>query len=187
MLLLLLACASRPDNSKVNLPAPVASTTLGPGDIFTLQIVGEKELPLEYRVASDGTVQLPYIEVLQVSGLEPQQVSELVRQRLIEAKILTQPSVIVAVKQYNSKRVSVLGQVQRPGNFPLTEGMTLVDALSQAGGLNAIANDDRVNLTRRTQQGSTTVVISVGAITEGAAPDIPLQAGDRIYVNERVF
>lgn len=187
LLLLSWACSSRQGHAPVNLPPPVHSTTLGPGDVFTLQIVGEKELPLEYRVASDGTVELPYIASLSVSGLEPQQVGQLIREKLIAAQILTEPSVIVTVKEYNSKRISVLGQVQRPGSFPLSPGMTLVDVISLAGGLNAIANGDRVNITRRTQSGSQTVVVSVGAISEGQAPDIPLQAGDRIYVHERVF
>jgi polysaccharide export outer membrane protein len=175
------------DNSRVNLPPPVESTTLGAGDVFILEIVGEKDLPLEYRVASDGSVELPYVAQLKVAGLEPQQVSQLVRQRLIEKQILTDPSVIISVKEYNSKRVSVLGQVQKPGSFPLAPGMTLVDAISQAGGLNAIANRDRVNITRRTKSGTATAQVSIAAITDGESPDIPLQAGDQIYVNERIF
>lgn len=187
LLFLALSCGPRVDNSRVNLPTPVESTTLGAGDVFTLEIVGEKELPLEYRVASDGTVELPYIAPLSVAGLEPQQISQLIRQRLVEGQILTNPSVIVSVKEYNSKRVSVLGQVQKPGSFPLSPGMTLVDAISQAGGLNAIANRDRVNITRRSKAGNQTAQVSIAAITDGESPDIPLQAGDQIYVNERVF
>jgi polysaccharide export outer membrane protein len=65
--------------------------------------------------------------------------------------------------------------------------MTLIQAVSQAGGLTSIANKDRVNLTRRSKTGSKTVVISVDAITEGRSRDIPLQAGDQIYIHERVF
>lgn len=187
VLFLVLSCGPRVDNSRVNLPTPVESTTLGAGDVFTLEIVGEKELPLEYRVASDGTVELPYVAQLSVAGLEPQQISQLIRQRLVEGQILTNPSVIVSVKEYNSKRVSVLGQVQKPGSFPLSPGMTLVDAISQAGGLNAIANRDRVNITRRGKAGNQTAQVSIAAITDGESPDIPLQAGDQIYVNERVF
>jgi polysaccharide export outer membrane protein len=185
--LLVAACASTTDNSHVRLPVPVQSTTLGPGDVFYMDIVGEKDLPREYQVAADGTVDLPYIHTVEVEGLEPQQVIRLVRQELMDRGILTNPSVIVSVKEYNSKRVTVLGQVQKPGAFALSPGMTLIQALSQAGGLNAIANKDRVNLTRKTTDGALTVVISVDAITEGRAPDIPLQAGDQIYVHERVF
>lgn len=183
----LAACSGSQDNSQVKLPAPVESTTLGPGDVFTLQVVGEKELPSEYQIASDGTVDLPYIHSLKVSGLEPQEVARLVRKRLIEEKILNDPSVVVSVKEYNSKRITVLGQVAKPGSFPLTPGLTLIQAISLAGGLTAIANHDRLNLTRQTKTGRTTVVISVDAITDGRSPDIALQAGDSIYVHERVF
>ena len=55
------ACGSSQDNSHIKLPPPVESTTLGPGDVFHMRIVGEKDLPEEYQIASDGTVDLPYI------------------------------------------------------------------------------------------------------------------------------
>jgi polysaccharide export outer membrane protein len=183
-----LGCGPKVDNSRVKLPTPVESTTLGPGDLFTLEVVGEKDLPKDYQVASDGTVDFPYVHRIEVQGLEPQEVARTVRQRLIDQRILVDPSVIVSVKEYNSKRVTVLGQVRNPGSFPLTTGMTLVQVISDAGGLNAIANGERVNLTRKDKhRPATTVVLSFDSITEGQSPDIPLQAGDQIYVNERVF
>jgi polysaccharide biosynthesis/export protein VpsN len=180
-------CGPKVDNSRVKLATPVESTTLGRGDVFSLEIVGEKDLPKEYQVASDGTVDIPYVHRITVEGLEPQEVARLVTQKLVEQKILTDPSVIVSVREYNSKRITVLGQVQKPGSFSFLPGLTLVQAISQAGGLNAIANRDRVNLTRKDKQASTTVVLSLDAITEGRSPDIPLQAGDQIYVHERIF
>jgi polysaccharide export outer membrane protein len=185
--LLVLGCGPKVDNSRVKLPDPVESTTLGPGDVFTLDMVGEQDLPRDFQVASDGSVDFPYVHRLKVQGLEPQEVARVVRERLIAQRILIDPSVIVSVKEYNSKRVTVLGQVQKPGSFPLTPGMTLVQAISNAGGLNAIGNGDRINLTRKDKQGATTVVLSFDSITDGQSPDIPLQAGDQIYVRERVF
>jgi polysaccharide biosynthesis/export protein VpsN len=182
-----LGCGPKVDNSQVKLPAPVETTTLGRGDVFTLEIVGEKDLPREYQVASDGTVDIPYVHRIEVEGLEPQQVARLVTQKLVEQQILKDPSVVVSVREYNSKRITVLGQVQKPGSFSLLPGMTLVQAISQAGGLNPIANRDRVNLTRKDKQAAVTVVLSFDAITEGRSPDIPLQAGDQIYVHERIF
>ncbi|MEY4547744.1 MAG: hypothetical protein RL685_3939, partial [Pseudomonadota bacterium] len=122
-------CGPRLDNSHIKLPTPVQSTTLGPGDLFTLEVVGEKDLPREFQVASDGTVDFPYVHRLQVEGLEPQELARAVRERLIEKRILTDPSVVVSVKEYNSKRVTVLGEVRKPGSFPLTTGMTLVQAI----------------------------------------------------------
>jgi polysaccharide export outer membrane protein len=180
------ACAGRP-RSRINLPPPVESTTIGVGDVFVISIVGEDKLPKEFRVAPDGTVDLPYIHRIQAAGLEPQELAELVRKKLVEADVLRDPSVAVDVKEYNSKRIVVLGQVQKPGSFPLTPGFTLIQAISQAGGFNAIANRDRVNLTRKNGHQARTIILSVDAITDGSLPDIPLQAGDTIFVTERVF
>jgi polysaccharide export outer membrane protein len=181
-------CAAENENSKVVLSPAVERTTLGPGDVFHLQIVGEKDLPEEYQVASDGTVDLPYIHTLKVAGLEPQEVARLIRKRLMEEQILTDPAVVVSVKEFMSKRVTLLGEVQKPGSFALTPGLSLIQAVSLAGGLTSIANKQKVNLTRAGKDGRTaTVVIDIGAITEGEAPDIVLQPGDRIYVHERIF
>jgi polysaccharide export outer membrane protein len=185
--LLVLACGPKVDNSRLNLPPPVESSTLGPGDVFKMEIVGEKDLPTEYQVATDGTVDLPYVHRLKIQGLEPHEISGLIRGELIKREILSDPSVIVSVKEYNSKRVSVLGQIQKPGSFPFAAGMTMIQAISMAGGLNSIANKDRVNLTRKSKNGAKTVVLSVDDILSGSSPDIPLQAGDQIYVSERIF
>jgi len=183
----LLACGSRRDNSKVNLAPASEKSTVGPGDIFVMEIVGEKELPREYQVASDGTVDLPYLPALKVQGLEPQEIARLVRARMIEKGILSDPSVIVQVKEYNSRRITLLGEVSKPGTFPYTPGMSLIQAISIAGGLTPIADSDRVNLTRNTVKGTQTVVLSLDEMMEGNAPDIQLQPGDRIFVHDRIF
>ena len=182
-----LGCGGSHDNQRVNLPPPSEKPVVGPGDVFTMQVVGEKDLPSEYQVASDGTVDLPYLQTVPVAGLEPQQIAGLVRQKLIEKQILSDPSVIVQVKAYNSRRVTIMGQVTRPGTFPYTPGLTLIQALSQAGGVTPIGNLDRVNLTRIVNRGTQTVEISIGSIMEGRSADIPLQSGDRIFVHERIF
>ncbi|HEY6727221.1 MAG TPA: polysaccharide biosynthesis/export family protein, partial [Polyangiaceae bacterium] len=181
-------CASSPPPSQLPLSPAAERTTLAPGDVFQLKIVGEKDLPEEYQVASDGTVDLPYIHTLEVTGLEPQEVARLIRTRLIEGKILSDPAVVVSVKEYVSKRITLLGEVQKPGSLPVSPGLTLIQAVSMAGGLTSIANKEQVRLTRMGKNGTTnTVVLDIGAITEGNAPDIPLQPGDRIYVKERIF
>ncbi len=161
---------------------------LGAGDIFILEVVGEKDLPKEYQVAADGTVDFPYIHTITVAGLEAPDVARLVRSKLMEAKVLADPSVIVQVKEYHSRRITLLGQVVKSGSYAFTPGLTLIQAVSIAGGLTSLADSDRVNLTRKADSGKVyTAVLSVGAIMEGKSADIPLQAGDRIYVYERLF
>lgn len=187
LLVLLLPACGGAQTSHAELAPPTQHTTLGPGDLFQLEIVGEKDLPKEYQVAADGSVTVPYIQTFHVAGLEPQEVAAEVRRRLIEGKILNDPSVVVTVKEYRSKMVNLLGQVQRPGSLPLVPGMTLIQAISQSGGFTSIAHTTRVNLTRTNDGKAKSVVVNAEEIYEGEAPDIPLQPGDRIYVPERVF
>lgn len=182
-----LGCRGGAPRNQVDLPPPTERGVLGPGDIFILEIVGEKDLPKEYQVAADGTVDVPYIHTIKVLGLEAPEVARLVREQLIREKFLADPSVIVQVKEFHSRRITVLGQVAKPGSFPFTPGLSLIQAVSLAGGLTAIADADRVNITRKGKQRSHTAVVSVEAITEGTSPDIPLQAGDQIFVHDRLF
>jgi polysaccharide export outer membrane protein len=181
------ACGSGSRLQGVSLPQPTERNVIGPGDVFTMEIVGEKDLPREYQVASDGTVDLPYLHTLKVTDLEAQELARLIREKLIEAKVLADPSVVVQIRAFASRQVILLGQVVRPGTVQLHPGMTLLQAISVAGGLSAVANSDHVNLTRKTEKGQQTVNVSVGDIIDGKAPDIPLQAGDQIFVHERIF
>lgn len=180
-------CGPRVDNSRVHLPPPTENTTVGAGDVFTLQIIGERDLPTEYQIDPDGYVNMPYIHRVHVEGLEPQEIADLIARKMTEAKILTDPSIIVRVREYSSKHILMLGQVARVGSYPFTPGLTLVRAISMAGGFSAIAKKDHVNLTRKMKSGTRTVIVSVDAIMEGKSGDILLQAGDQIYVEERIF
>ncbi|MGO9834255.1 MAG: polysaccharide biosynthesis/export family protein [Polyangiaceae bacterium] len=171
-----------------HLPPPSLSTVVGPGDLFEVSVLGEKELPKEYRVQPDGTIDFPYVDRITVAGLEPQQIEELIKKELENKKILVDPQVTLVVKQYNSKKVSVIGAVQKPGSLPWAEGMKLVDAISLSGGLTSIADGDRVVLTRVVGPNKTvTATVSLDDITDGKMGDIPLQAGDTIKVTQRVF
>jgi polysaccharide export outer membrane protein len=170
------------------LPPPSLSTIVGPGDVFEVSVLGEKEIPKEFRVQPDGTIDFPYLDRVAVAGLEPQQIEELIKKELVERKILVNPQVTLIVKQYNSKKVSVVGAVQKPGSLAWQEGMKLVDAISLAGGLTSLADGDRVRITRNVGPSKTvTATVSVDDITDGKSPDVPLQAGDTIKVDQRVF
>lgn len=184
----LVAACGRGRPTVVSLPEPRPSTTVGPGDVFEVSVLGEKDLAKEYRVQPDGTVDFPYLDRVEVRGLEPQQIEDRIKSDLVARKILTNPQVTLVVKQYNSKKVSVIGAVQKPGSLPWTEGMKLIDAISLAGGLTPLANGDRVRLTRTVSGNQTvTATFSVDDIAEGRMADFLLQAGDTIKVDQRLF
>jgi protein involved in polysaccharide export with SLBB domain len=96
--------------------------------------------------------------------------------------------VTLVVKQYNSKKVSVIGAVTKPGSLSWSEGMKLVEAISLSGGFTPLADADHVRITRTVSPGKTvTSTVSVDDITDGKMPDLPLQAGDTIKIEQRVF
>ena len=185
--LLLVACAARPRRVGV-LPPPVNSSTLGPGDRIEIVVVGEEKLPKEYTIAPDGTINMPWIGQQAVVGVEPQVLAKRLRDQFVERQFLADPTVIVNVKEVNSKRVTVGGAVAKAGDVPFTSGLTLLRLIASAGGFSQLANRDNVLVTRTDAAGARkTVSFSVDDISEGRAPDVLLQAGDNVYVYERNF
>lgn len=172
-------------------PPPVAppaeDTSLGSGDVFEVRVFGEKDLTGAYQVGSDGTIQFPFLGNVEVLGKEPSQVANLISERLSQGGYLKDPHVSVFLQQSNSKRVSVLGAVAKPGTLPIVPGMTLVYAVSQAGGFTALASKDDTVVTRRVGKKLERYRVEVSRITRGDAEDFALRAGDIVFVPERVF
>jgi polysaccharide export outer membrane protein len=95
--------------------------------------------------------------------------------------------VSVLVKEYNSKRISVFGQVENPGNFPYTERMHIVQAISLAGGFTPLAEKNETVVSRRVDGRERRVRVAVEAIGEGRITNFYLRPGDIIFVPERTF
>jgi polysaccharide biosynthesis/export protein VpsN len=184
LVLLGTACAPRARPSV--LPAPVDLTTLGAGDVFELRVMGEDKAPFTFTVAPDGTVDLPLVGRVACGGLEPQALSDVVRRKLVDDQILTRPIVSVSVKEYNSKRVEVLGEVQKPGSIPIQPGMTLLRAISLSGGLTSMAAKSRVTIRRNVKGTTRATTVSVEDIIDNRVPDPLLQPGDSVYVEQRM-
>lgn len=162
-------------------------TTLGSGDVFEVRVFGEKDLTGIHQVAANGTIQFPFLGELQVRGKETSEVAKLIADGLRGGDYLRNPQVSVFLQQSNSKRISVLGAVAKPGTLPIVPGMTLVHAVSQAGGFTALASKDDTVVTRRVGGKLERYRVEVSKITRGDAEDMPLRAGDIIFVPERVF
>jgi polysaccharide export outer membrane protein len=181
----LLACASS-HGHPVDLPPAQLATKLGVGDVFEVHIVGEDKLPIAFTIAPDGSADLPYVHRVRVEGLEPQELSTVIRDKLIAEQILTNPSVSISVKEYNSQKVEMLGEVVKPGSYPLQPGMKLLRAL--AGGFTTLANRSHVVIRRRLPGGGTkAATVDVEEITDNKIPDPQLQAGDSVNVDQRLF
>lgn len=172
----------------VDLPAPYDSTALGVGDVFELQIVGEEKVPTQFKIASDGTVMLPMVKRVKVAGLEPQKVEDVVVQKLKDDGLLTDAVVTIKVLEYNSKRIEIIGEVQKSGSFPLEPKMSLMRLIALAGGFNPMARRDKISIRRQLRDGSVVAAeVNVDDIMANAIPDVPLQAGDSVSVPQRVY
>jgi polysaccharide export outer membrane protein len=168
-------------------PPATDDTTLGPGDVFTVRVYAEEELSGNHRIAPDGTIDFPLLGSVDVNGLEPPAVAERLQNLLREGDFLRSPHISVYVEEYASKRISVVGAVANPGTFPLEPGMTVVQAISMAGGLSALADRDATVVNRRAEGQTVQYRVPVGKITKGQAEDIEVAAGDIIFVPERLF
>jgi polysaccharide export outer membrane protein len=193
MLLMLVAlglgAAACPPSSTIKHPPPVvADMSLGPGDVIVIDVFNEQELEKKtFQVAQDGTIDYPLIDRIAVGGMNPEEVAELITLRLIEGGFLNNPQVSVLVEEYHSKRIHVLGEVKKPGTFSFQENMKLVQAITLAGGFTPIAKETRVSVTRRIDDKEVVFVVDVKKIVNNKATNIPLQAGDIVYVPERIF
>jgi polysaccharide export outer membrane protein len=97
------------------------------------------------------------------------------------------PHVSVFVKEYNSKKVFVIGQVQRPGTFPFEERMNIVQAITQAGGFTPTAARDRTLVTRTIDGREVQIPVPVDRIATGEAVNFPLAPGDIVFVPEGIL
>ena len=144
---------------------------IGVDDTFDVRVYGETELSGMFRVATDGTVDYPLAGRLQVAGLRTGEIQQLLVSKLKD-KYLKDPQVIVTIKDRNSQKISVLGQVSKPGQVGYYPNMTIVDAIASAGGFTGIAAKNSVSLRREVGGKIEMHVYPVADISEGRSPNV---------------
>lgn len=168
--------------------APVDDdTTLNPGDTFDVRVYGEDDLSATYRVAQDGSIDFPLIGRIAVAGSEPTEVADLIARQLRDGEFLREPHVSVLVKESESRVVSVMGAVASSGTHPMRSGLTVVQAISLAGGFTPLANRNGTVVTRRVNGELKRYNVPVDDISRGRAEDFLLRSGDIVFVPERLF
>jgi protein involved in polysaccharide export with SLBB domain len=167
-------------------PPPPVDTSLGIGDSFEVRVFGEPDLTGLYKVGAEGNITFPLIGVVHVAGLEPQAAAKQIADQLREG-MMRDPQVTVLVKEQSSKKIYVLGQVGHPGTFTYTPSMSVVEAITVAGGFTALAAKNDTTVTRQEAGKKTTLRVPVADIGEGRARNVYLQPGDIISVPERLF
>ncbi len=168
------------DGPGARLP-PVAEGTasayhLGPGDQVRVITLGEDRLTGEFRVNDSGAVALPLLGTVPAAGLTTAALEKEITARLVQAELIREPSVAVEVIAY--RPIFVLGEVNKPGQYPYQPGMTVVSAVAVAGGFTYRAIDDRASIVRSVD----------GKAAEGRAErQTYVQPGDVITIYERRF
>lgn len=165
--------------------APPTDYKLGAGDTVRIQVFQNPDLTLETRVSESGTISYPLIGNVRLGGLSLDAAEKQIATQLKEGGFVQQPQVTIVLLQNRANQVSVLGQVNRPGRYPLeSTAMRLTEMIATAGGV-AATGDDRVVVTgtREGQPFRKEVDLPSLFLNPNAADDIVLHGGDAIYVH----
>ena len=187
------APAASPASTPVSTPVSTAETVaaprknpsvpvIGAGDLLKVSVLGVPESDQEVRVGADGDIYLNFIGAVKVGGQTIEQAQGIIAKKLVAGGFFRDPQVSVFAKEYATQGVSVLGEVQKPGVYPLLGARTLFDVLSLAGGTSAKAGK-LVSITHRdSPQTPTTVALSNDA-SESVRSNIDIFPGDTVVVS----
>jgi len=155
---------------------------IGPQDTLDISVWKEPDLTRTVPVRPDGKISLPLLDDVQAGGLTPAQLKAEITQRL--KKYFTDPRVTVTVTTIASQRIYVLGEVTRAGAYPLLPEMTLLQALSSAGGFTQFANTKNIYLLRVENGKQVKHAFNYKDVVNGknTAQNTVLKAGDTIVV-----
>lgn len=155
---------------------------IAPADIVSIRVWKNPELSVEAPILPDGTITVPLVGQVRAKGLTAGEMEDLIAAELEE--FVTAPEVSVIVKQVNSLRASVVGEVSRPGPVGLTTDLRVMDALAVVGGFSPFANKRKVRVIRPVGEGEVEFVFDYEAFISGKAPgrNVRLQHGDVIVV-----
>jgi polysaccharide export outer membrane protein len=160
--------------------------SLGMGDMVRVTVFRNPELATEARVSERGTILFPMIGEVPVAGLTPYQAGTRIADKLKAGKFVVNPEVTVSLAQVNSRQVSVLGSVLKPGRYPLdSTNVRLADFLAVAGGIAPGGSDEVTVLTNRGGK-QDKIEVDLGAMMRNGdlSKNIALEPGDTIFVQK---
>ena len=179
----LMASADKNGTEEVANKAAVDPTyVIGPQDVLDISVWKEPELSRVLPVRPDGKISLPLLRDVQAAGLTPSQLEVRLTEGL--TGFITAPDVIVIVAAINSRRVFMVGEMNRPGAYPLLAGMTVLQALSNAGGFTQFANLKNIYVLREENGKQMKYAFNFKDVVKGKKPEqnITLKTGDTIVI-----
>lgn len=152
------------------------------GDVLQISVWGEDTLQKEVRVLPDGSISFPLAGRVEVSNVSTPEVEKRIGEKL--KAFLPDPQVTVIVSGIEGNRAYIIGKVLRPGPLPLTAPLTILQALSLAGGMDKFANTDEIKILRKDAKGQATISVNYDRLIKGQdlGTNVILNAGDTILV-----
>lgn len=174
-----LLCANR-------LAAQQESLMIGPGDLLRVQVYDTPELDQHPRVDDAGNARLLFAGDILVAGKTPAQAADAIASALVAKQLMRHPQVSVTVEQYATQDVSVLGEVNKPGNYALSTPRSVLDVLSMAGGLNPLA-DRHIVIRHHNSPGQQEVYFAASDARKNVEADVKVYPGDLVLISRSHF
>jgi polysaccharide export outer membrane protein len=179
-LYLLFALALSPISGAEQKPTAPDDYRVGPGDLLHITVFGYPDLTGDVRVSETGNMTFPLIGAVPVAGLTPRDVETTLSAKLASGHFIKQSQVTVLVMEYQSQRVAVMGEVAKPGQYPLVGTRRVLNLLADAGGVLMATAGDQAVLIRA--DGSRVPVDLVEMMNGDAAQNPIVHADDTINV-----
>lgn len=172
------------------MPVPARSSAgspqellIGAGDLLEVSLYGMPDFRTDVRVNSGGEISLPMLDTVTVGGLSIEQAQALIERTLSQKQLFNDPHVTVFEKEYATQGISVLGEVQKPGIYPLLGSRKLFDAISVAGGTTLKAGRYALITRRNDPQHPVQVPLLTGA-PDAMQSNVVVEPGDTILVSK---
>jgi polysaccharide biosynthesis/export protein len=177
------AAAKPPAASAAPVTAP-SDYLIGPSDVLTINYRNEKDMTGDYIVRPDGMITLPLLADIAAVGLTPEQLTE----QLVKSsdKWFINPTITVVVKAINSRKVSITGYVEKPGQYDILTPMDVVQLISLAGGLREFTDGNDITIIRKEGGKATSFKFNYKDVLAGKKleQNIQLKPGDSVLVPE---
>ena len=163
---------------------PGAAYRLGPGDVVRITVYNNPDLTTEAQVTQQGNISFPLIGEVQIGNMEKSQAEQIIARRLGEGGFVVKPQVNVLVLGFKSQQISVLGQVNRPGKYPIEQASTLADLLAIAGGISQTGGDIVTHISKGADGKTAKRDIDINEALKNGSMDknFPVANGDIIFV-----
>ncbi|HET9406329.1 MAG TPA: polysaccharide biosynthesis/export family protein [Candidatus Sulfotelmatobacter sp.] len=156
---------------------------IGNDDVLAINVWKEPEISRSIPVRSDGKISLPLVGEVQAAGLTPLKLEQAIAGRL--TNYISEPEVTVIVQQINSQKFNILGQVNKPGSYVITNSATVLEGIAMAGGFRDFAKQKSIYILRQNPDGTQTrLPFNYKDVVKGVKPEqnVKLQPRDTIVV-----